>query len=74
MFGKSGSGIETDKVNEYTNGFQLLAQGTSLGGAHMIIKEFENGGFIFNAASISFISDLYVDQRVNTLLKNLLEQ
>jgi len=71
--GQSGaSGIETDKINQHTNGFEIIAVGNNQSGpAHMVFKT--NGkGFTFNASSISFSSSVLVDEGSKTIFRNLL--
>lgn len=66
------SGIETDKINYYSDGFDIIAMGTnSSGPAHMVFKQTEKG-WIFNASSISFASSVLVDENCGKLLLNLL--
>jgi hypothetical protein len=55
-----GSGWETDKIGNNSNGFQVLATGlNSVGPAQMVIKEFNTGGWIFNASSMTFTQSIY---------------
>ena len=71
--GVGASGWETDKVNEYSEGFQILAIGTNeQGPAHMVFKETDAGGWIFNASSITFAGALFHDHVIDKMMLNLL--
>lgn len=66
------SGIETDKINYYSDGFEILAVGTNENGpAHMVFKQTEKG-WIFNASSISFANSVLVDENCAKLFLNLI--
>ena len=75
IFGKMGaSGNETDKIGFNTKGFNLLAVGTNYSGpAYMVIKENDNGGFVFNASSIMFAKCLQKDTIINKIVLNLIK-
>lgn len=67
------AGIETDKINYYSDGFEIIAVGTNANGpAHMVFKKTEKG-WIFNASSISFANSVLVDENCAKLFLNLLK-
>lgn len=72
--GKTGaSGVETDKINYYSEGFEIIAVGNNTNGpAHMVFKKSEKG-WIFNASSISFANSVLVDEGCAKILLNLLK-
>jgi len=74
LFGKIGaSGNETDKLSFFTHHFKTLAVGTNYAGpAYMVIKECENGGFVFNASSIMFAKCLQKDTIMDRIVLNLI--
>ncbi|MEL7162181.1 MAG: N,N-dimethylformamidase beta subunit family domain-containing protein, partial [Bacteroidota bacterium] len=52
--GPSASGIETDKMGPFAEGFRLLAVGdNAAGGAHLVLKDFPAGNFLCNTSSIA---------------------
>ena len=69
------SGVETDKLGPYGEGFTLLAVGDNTsGGAHMVVKTFPSGNFIFNSSSISSVRAIRTDAAWRRILKNILER
>lgn len=67
------SGIETDKINYHSDGFEIIAVGNNAQGpAHMVFKQTEKG-WIFNASSISFANSVLVDENCAKLMLNLLK-
>ena len=69
------SGLETDKLGPYSEGFSLLAIGDNEGGpAHMVIKEYPNGNFLFNSSSISSVRALRSDTSWRRIVQNLVER
>lgn len=69
------SGIETDKLGPFSEGFELLAIGTSTNGpGHMVIKEFDRGNYLFNSSSILSVQALRVDPAWGTMVENLIER
>lgn len=71
--GQAGaSGIETDKINYFSDGFDIIAVGNNkTGPSHMVFKRTEKG-WVFNASSISFASSLLIDNNCAKLFLNLL--
>ena len=76
IFGEFGaSGNETDKIGFGSKDYTVLAVGTnSAGPAYMIIDEYENGGWLFNASSIMFPKGLQRDPVITQIMKNLLRK
>lgn len=76
LFGEFGaSGNETDKIGLASMNYKVLAVGTnSAGPAYMIIDEYENGGWLFNASSIMFPKGLQRDSVITQIMKNLLRK
>lgn len=74
VFGKNVvSGIETDKLGPFSEGFKLLAIGNNTAGpAHLVIKEFEKGNFVFNASSISAVRALEVCEKWREIISNVI--
>ncbi len=71
--GTGASGIETDKINYHSDGFEIIAVGNNAQGpAHMVFKQTEKG-WIFNASSISFANSVLVDENCAKLMLNLLK-
>lgn len=71
MYGASG--FETDKISAYSKGFKTLAIGCNQSGpAYMVIKDYPNGNYIFNASSIMFSKGLTNDVDIKLLMTNLL--
>ena len=69
------SGIETDKLGPYSEGFTLLATGTNASGpAHMVIKEFPDGNFLFNASSVSSVRAIPSDTSWRRIIRNLIDK
>jgi hypothetical protein len=67
------SGWEADQMTADSKGFKLLAAGTNLRGpAHMVFRDTEAGGWIFNASSIPFSGALFIDPVVARIMLNLL--
>ena len=70
---RGASGWETDKINQFTDGFKTLAIGTNkVGPAYMVIKETEQGGWVFNASSITFMGAISHDKVMSRIMLNLL--
>ncbi len=68
------SGYETDKLTAASAGFIVLAMGTNKEGpACMTFKELENGGWLFNAGSVSFTQSLADDKILQGMLHNLID-
>lgn len=72
--GQTGaSGIETDKINYFSDGFNVIAVGNNANGpSHMVFKQTEKG-WVFNASSISFANSVLVDENCGKLFLNLLK-
>ncbi|MEM1215127.1 MAG: N,N-dimethylformamidase beta subunit family domain-containing protein, partial [Bacteroidota bacterium] len=69
------SGVETDKLGPFSEGFQLLAIGENTSGpAHLVIKEFAQGNFLFNSSSISSVRALSTCDVWQQLVKNVIER
>ena len=69
------SGLETDKLGPYSEGFTLLAIGTnSSGPAHMVIKEFSEGNYLFNSSSISSVRAIPKDTVWRQVILNLINK
>ena len=69
------SGLETDKLGPYSEGFTLLATGTNASGpAHMVIKEFPGGNFLFNASSVSSVRAIPSDTSWRRMIHNLIDK
>ncbi|WP_116106531.1 N,N-dimethylformamidase beta subunit family domain-containing protein [Lewinella sp. IMCC34191] len=69
------SGLETDKLGPYSEGFTLLAIGTNAAGpAHMVVKEFPEGNFLFNTSSISSVRAIPRDSAWRRVIVNLIER
>lgn len=67
------SGWEADQMTADSRGFKLLAAGTNLRGpAHMVFRDTEAGGWIFNASSIPFSGALFIDPVIARIMLNLL--
>ena len=77
-YGEAGaSGLETDKVNNYSDlyskSFQTLAIGKNrTGPAYMVFKETDSGGWVFNASSVAFTGALFHDGVIDQLMLNML--
>lgn len=68
------SGYETDKINERSRAFQVLASGTNQAGpAYIVFKPLANKGFIFNVSSVAFTSMIQKDRTIDTMLKNIIQ-
>jgi hypothetical protein len=68
------SGVETDKLGPYSEGFTLLAIGDNTSGpAHMVIKEMPAGNFIFNSSSLSSVRAIRTDTAWRRMIANILE-
>ena len=72
------SGHETDKISPRFSpkNIELLAKGTNPdgGGAEMAIYETPNGGAVFSAASICYVSSLLWDKGVSDITSNVLKR
>ena len=72
------SGHETDKISPRFSpkNIELLAKGTNPdgGGAEMAIYETPNGGSVFSAASICYVSSLLWDKGVSDITSNVLKR
>ena len=69
------SGLETDKLGPYSEGFTLLAVGTNAAGpARMVMKEFPRGNFLFNTSSISSVRAIPRDTAWRRVIRNLIDQ
>ena len=69
------SGVETDKLGPYSEGFTLLAVGDNVSGpAHMVIKEYPDGNFLFNSSSVSSVRALRSDTSWGRVVRNLVER
>ena len=71
------SGHETDKRSPSSPpGTVLLARGLNLddGGAEMTCYELANGGKVFAAGSITYVSALLIDERVSRITANVLSR
>jgi hypothetical protein len=70
-----GSGWETDKIGHGSKDFEVLATGLNrVGPAQMVIKEYENGGWVFNASSMTFTQSLNKDEKASKILLNLINK
>jgi hypothetical protein len=66
------SGWETDKLTAWSDRFELLAMGENAEGpAAMVFGDTPAGGWVFNAASVSFTSLIGVDPVIDRLVLNL---
>jgi hypothetical protein len=66
------SGWETDKLTSWSDRFELLAMGENAEGpAAMVFGDTPAGGWVFNAASVSFTSLIGVDPVIDRLVLNL---
>jgi N,N-dimethylformamidase len=66
------SGWETDKLTQWSDGFELLAIGENAEGpAAMVFRDTSSGGWVFNAASVSFTRLIGVDPVIDRLVLNL---
>ena len=66
------SGWETDKLTPWSDRFELLAMGENAEGpAAMVFRDTPAGGWVFNAASVSFTSLIGVDPVIDRLVLNL---
>lgn len=69
-----GSGIFTQKIGIGSEQFELLAVGLNeWGPAHMVHRDTDAGGWVFNASSASFFACLNTDPPTARLLRNLLD-
>jgi N,N-dimethylformamidase len=71
------SGHETDKISASSpHNVHLLAKGLNAdnGGAEMVCFDTPNGGAVFSAGSICYISSLLVDEAVSTVTANVLRR
>lgn len=69
------SGIETDKMGAYSEGFTLLAVGDNESGpAHMVIKSYPKGNFLFNASSVSSVRALKEDENWWIIVQNIINK
>lgn len=70
----NGSGWETDKVGYGSSSFKILATGLNqVGPAQMVINEFDNGGWLFNASSMTFTQSIENDNTTKKLILNLIK-
>ena len=70
----NGSGWETDKVGHGSSNFKILATGLNqVGPAQMVINEFDNGGWLFNASSMTFTQSIKNDNTTKKLILNLIK-
>lgn len=76
VFGEYGaSGYETDKWGINSDGFKNLAIGQNKSGpAYMLIKEYDQGNYLFNASSIMFSKGLTRDSSIQNIMHNLLSR
>jgi hypothetical protein len=71
------SGHETDKISPKSpSNTKLLAKGLNPdnGGAEMVIHETASGGAVFSAGSITYISSIWVDEKVSQITGNVLRR
>lgn len=69
------SGIETDKLGPYSEGFDLLAIGNNQAGpAHFVYKAFDQGNFIINSSSIASVRALENSAEWRQIVKNILHK
>lgn len=67
------SGFETDQLNQYSTGFELLAIGENeFSPAHFVIKE-DNKKFIINASSILSAKSVIHDSTFSTITLNIIQ-
>ncbi len=68
------SGFFTSKVGPGSGAFTILAIGTNPHGpAHMVYRDTPNGGWIFNASSLSFNGALLCDEVAAKIVCNLMD-
>jgi N,N-dimethylformamidase beta subunit-like protein len=71
---KGASGFFTSKVGPGSGAFSKLATGMNpRGPAHMVYRNTPEGGWIFNASSISFNGALLCDKTVERIVCNLMD-
>ncbi len=69
----NGSGWETDKMGHGSSKYKVLATGLNkIGPAQMVINEDSNGGWIFNASSMTFTQSIQNDETTKQILFNLI--
>lgn len=76
FFGPTGaSGFETDKMDQEFSSGMLLAKGNNEGegGADMVFANLPNGGWVFNASSITFTGALD-DKVIRRIMLNLINR
>jgi len=76
-YGHGASGHETDKITANSPPrTTLLARGLNPdnGGAHMVHYELRNGGAVFSAGSITYLTGLLCDPPVSTITANVLRR
>ena len=73
LFSYDGSGWETDKIGVGSGDFSVLAIGNNIvGPAYMGMKEFKDGGWMFNASSMTFTQSIIKDSIVKKIMLNLI--
>lgn len=69
------SGMYTQKISTGGGAFSVLAKGLDeIEGAHMVYRDTEHGGWVFNTSSGAFTGSLLVDGQSATLFRNLIEE
>lgn len=69
------SGGYTLKVGEGSGAFVRLADGLNAeGGANMVYRDTEAGGWVFNSGSFTFTGSLFVDPVIAQITRNLLNE
>jgi hypothetical protein len=72
---KGASGFFTSKTGLGSGQFSLLAKGTNPdGAAHMVYRPTVQGGWIFNAGSMTFTGALFRDEAVSRMVRNLIDE
>lgn len=72
--GSGGSGMEMDITGTGSHGFVVLAKGLNGNDpAELGIKEYEKGGWVFNASSVVFAGCLSHDKTVDQMIDNLIK-